>query len=91
MNGLGHQVMQEPQPLSVHLGEEEINAGGVPAGPGKAWDKTHPANLLSASKASTEFIPIALKNRSLVRHIASKAAERFDPAHSITQRAQQQT
>ena len=39
-NGLGHQVMQQPQPLGRHLAGEKIDAGRVAAGPGEAGDKT---------------------------------------------------
>ena len=39
-DGLGHQVMQEPQPLGRHLTDEKIDAGCIAAGPGEAHDKT---------------------------------------------------
>jgi hypothetical protein len=40
INDLGHQVMQEPQPLGYHLAAEIIDAGRVASGPGEAGDKT---------------------------------------------------
>jgi hypothetical protein len=39
-NGLGHQRMQKPQPLGVHLPIEKIHAGRGAARPGQAGDKT---------------------------------------------------
>ena len=39
-NGLGHQLMQESQPLGHHLLDEKIDAGRVAARPGEAGDKT---------------------------------------------------
>ena len=39
-NSLGHQLMQESQPLGHHLLDEKIDAGRVAAGPGEAGDKT---------------------------------------------------
>ena len=39
-NGLGHQVVQEPQPFGHHLVGEKIDAGRVAAWPGEAGDKT---------------------------------------------------
>jgi hypothetical protein len=45
-NGLGHQVMQEPQPLGHHLLGEKIDAGRVAAGPGEVGDKTKPDRVL---------------------------------------------
>jgi Transposase len=38
-NGLGQQVMQEPQPLGHHLVSENIDAGRIAAGPGEAGDR----------------------------------------------------
>ena len=39
-NGLGHQLVQESQPLGHDLQEEKIDAGRVAARPGEAGDKT---------------------------------------------------
>ena len=39
-NGLGYQVMQQPQPLGRDVRDEKIDAGRIPAGPGEASDKT---------------------------------------------------
>ena len=39
-NGLGHQIMQESQPLGRYLLAEKIDAGRVAAGPREAGDKT---------------------------------------------------
>ena len=39
-NGLGHQVVQQPQPLGRNIRDEKIDAGRVAARPGKAGDKT---------------------------------------------------
>jgi hypothetical protein len=41
MNRLGHEIMQEPQPLGRGLLAEKIDAGRVAAGPGKAGDETN--------------------------------------------------
>ena len=42
--------MQEPQPLGVHLGVEEINAGRVATGLGEAGDKTKPDRVLAKTE-----------------------------------------
>src|SRR5262245_52043412 len=39
-NGLGDQIMKEPQPLGHHLPAEKIDASHVASGPGKAGDQT---------------------------------------------------
>src|SRR3984893_1578689 len=40
-NGLGHQVVQQPQPLGGDIRDEKIDAGRVAARPSEAGDKTH--------------------------------------------------
>ena len=40
MNSLGHQVMQQPQPLGRHLLNKKVDAGRIAFRPGEALDKT---------------------------------------------------
>src|SRR5262249_29223135 len=54
-NGLGHQLMQEPQPLGCNLPGEIVDAGGVAARPGKAGDKTK----LDRSLSDAEDVVVA--------------------------------
>src|SRR5262245_54511814 len=47
---LGHQIAQQPQPLSRDLSDEEIDTGGVAARASKAGDKTQLDRVFTHAK-----------------------------------------
>ena len=49
-NRLGHQLVQQPQPLRHHLGGEEINAGRIAARPGKAGDQAELDRVVASAE-----------------------------------------
>ena len=49
-NGLGHQVMQEPQSLCRQVSIEKIDPGRVAARPCEAGDKTKPDRVIADAK-----------------------------------------
>src|SRR5262249_6032650 len=82
-NGLGHQLMQEPQPLGCDLLGEIVDAGGVAARPGKAGDKTKLDRVFSDAEDNRDR-----RGRSfgcLGSKVAGRRGDNGDaPAHEVS-------
>src|SRR5262249_16795356 len=82
-NGLGHQLMQEPQPLGCDLLGEIVDAGGVAARPGKAGDKTKLNRVFADAEDNRDR-----RSRSfgcLCSKVAGRRGDNGDaPAHEVS-------
>jgi hypothetical protein len=76
-NSLGHQLMQESQPLSDHLRGEEIDPGRVAARSGEAGDKTKLDRVVAAAEHDRDC-----RGRSLGRDRSGRVAGRGDDGHT---------
>ena len=69
-NGLGNQLMQQPQPLCHDLLEEEIDASRVAARPSEAGHKTKPDRIVADTENNWDCRGCSLgRNR---RHVARR-------------------
>jgi hypothetical protein len=75
-NGLGHQVVQESQPLGDSLLVEKIDTGRIAARPRKAGNKTHPHRVLADAEDDRDR-----RGRSFGRKRGS-IGERGDHGHA---------
>ena len=76
-NGLGHQVVQEPQPLGHNFSDEKIDAGRIAARPGKAGDQTQLDRVFADAEDDRDR-----RGRSFGRKCSSSKAGRGDHGHA---------
>ena len=83
-HGLGHQLMQESQPLGHHLLDEKIDAGRVAARPREAGDKTKLDRVFADAEHDRDR-----RGRSFGRD-RSAAAGRGDHGHTTADQVSHQ-
>jgi len=89
-NGLGHQVMQEPQPLGRNLRVKKIDAGQVAARPGETGDKTKPNRVFTDTEDNGNRCGRSF-GRERTRRVGGRGDHGRSPADQIGHQRRQAT